>query len=87
MKHEYGTNTDIEHLLFRYFCTLIRGVFYAIKRLQMAEKDTTIQGYSDGVFWERNTLKDMKKNRNHNRIKAIGELPLFSNTMEVTNEE
>jgi site-specific DNA-methyltransferase (adenine-specific) len=43
--------------------------FYAIKRLQMAEKDTTIQGYSDGVFWERNTLKDMKKNRNHNRNK------------------
>jgi site-specific DNA-methyltransferase (adenine-specific) len=29
---------------------------YAEKRLQMAEKDSTIQGYSNGVFWERNTL-------------------------------
>ena len=24
------------------------------KRLQMAETDKTIQGYNDGVFWERN---------------------------------
>ncbi len=28
----------------------------AQKRLSLAEKDKTIQGYSDGVFWERNTL-------------------------------
>jgi site-specific DNA-methyltransferase (adenine-specific) len=34
---------------------------YAQKRLQMAETDATIQGYTDGVFWERNTLRDMKK--------------------------
>lgn len=33
---------------------------YAEKRLALAEKDKTIQGYADGVFWERNTLKDMK---------------------------
>jgi site-specific DNA-methyltransferase (adenine-specific) len=31
------------------FCCL------AEKRLEMAETDTTIQGYHDGVFWERNT--------------------------------
>jgi len=37
---------------------------YAIKRLQMAEKDSAIQGYSDGVFWERNTWKDMKSKNN-----------------------
>lgn len=35
--------------------------FYAQKRLQMAETDATIQGYADGVFWERNTLRDLKK--------------------------
>ena len=35
--------------------------FYAQKRLQMAETDATIQGYADGVFWERNTLRDIKK--------------------------
>ncbi|NJP10143.1 MAG: site-specific DNA-methyltransferase [Leptolyngbyaceae cyanobacterium RU_5_1] len=26
------------------------------KRLELAEQDKTIQGYADGVFWERNTL-------------------------------
>lgn len=33
---------------------------WAAKRLQMAETDSTIQGYSDGVFWERNTLAQQK---------------------------
>ena len=28
---------------------------WAEKRLEMAETDTSIQGYADGVFWERNT--------------------------------
>ena len=28
---------------------------YALKRLQMAEEDRKIQGYVNGVFWERNT--------------------------------
>jgi site-specific DNA-methyltransferase (adenine-specific) len=32
----------------------------AAKRLNLAEVDTTIQGYQDGVFWERNTLKRQK---------------------------
>jgi hypothetical protein len=27
----------------------------------MAEEDQSIQGYTDGVFWERNTLADQKK--------------------------
>jgi site-specific DNA-methyltransferase (adenine-specific) len=30
----------------------------ALKRLAMAETDKAIQGYSDGVFWERNTLAE-----------------------------
>jgi len=34
--------------------------FYALKRLDMAERDSTIQGYFEGVFWERNTLGDVK---------------------------
>ncbi|MFN0277828.1 MAG: DNA-methyltransferase [Pyrinomonadaceae bacterium] len=29
----------------------------AQKRLELAEKDTSIQGFSDGVFWERNSGK------------------------------
>ncbi|MDR2705473.1 MAG: site-specific DNA-methyltransferase [Planctomycetaceae bacterium] len=30
------------------------------KRLEFAEKDRAIQGYADGVFWERNTLAERK---------------------------
>ena len=36
----------------------------AAKRLGLAELEGTIQGYQDGVFWERNTLKTQKKTRN-----------------------
>ncbi|HAR35922.1 MAG TPA: site-specific DNA-methyltransferase, partial [Acidobacteria bacterium] len=35
-----------------YYCCL------AEKRLELAEQDKSIQGYEDGVFWERNTLAD-----------------------------
>ena len=34
---------------------------WAEKRLYMAETDKTIQGYADGVFWERNTNSLQKK--------------------------
>ena len=34
----------------------------AARRLSMADKDKTIQGYHDGVFWERNTLNLQKQN-------------------------
>jgi len=34
----------------RQYCLL------AAKRLHLAELDPAIQGYTDGVFWERNTL-------------------------------
>jgi site-specific DNA-methyltransferase (adenine-specific) len=29
----------------------------AAKRLEMAETDASIQGFEDGVFWERNSKK------------------------------
>ena len=35
---------------------------WAQKRLEMAEEDTSIQGYRDGVFWERNTSAMQNKN-------------------------
>jgi site-specific DNA-methyltransferase (adenine-specific) len=37
-----------------YYCCL------AAKRLELAEKDKSIQGYEDGVFWERNTFRSQK---------------------------
>jgi len=44
----------------------------AEKRLEMAGEDPSIQGYSDGVFWERNSLAQQRKraaetDRNHPR--------------------
>lgn len=36
---------------------------YAIKRLELAEKDKSIQGYYNNVFWERNTLYDILRNK------------------------
>ena len=36
---------------------------WAEKRLEDAESDKDIQGYSDGVFWERNTLSLQKKSK------------------------
>jgi site-specific DNA-methyltransferase (adenine-specific) len=33
------------------------------RRLELADIDTTIQGYTDGVFWERNTLAEQIKSR------------------------
>jgi site-specific DNA-methyltransferase (adenine-specific) len=58
-----GTAGVVARKLKRNFCLVEideQYCLYAEKRLQMAERDSTIQGYSDGVFWERNTLKDMK---------------------------
>ena len=34
----------------------------AEKRLAAADSDKSIQGYRNGVFWERNSLRDQKKN-------------------------
>jgi DNA modification methylase len=35
----------------------------ALKRLDIAETDKKIQGYEDGVFWERNTLSEQAKSK------------------------
>lgn len=43
----------------------------AAKRLHLAELDTTIQGYSDDVFWERNTLNVQKRNAKKGKPQAF----------------
>ena len=52
---------------------------YAQKRLQIAETDATIQGYAEGVFWERNTLRDIRK-KHHEKSKGEDTLELFPNS-------
>ena len=61
-----GTSVVTAKKLNRNFCGIeIDKQFasIAIKRLELAEKNSSIQGYSDGVFWERNTLIEQKKKR------------------------
>jgi site-specific DNA-methyltransferase (adenine-specific) len=49
-RHYIGVETETEYSLL------------AERRLELAKSDSYIQGYSDGVFWERNTLADQQKN-------------------------
>ena len=42
----------------------------AEKRLDMAKNQKNIQGYSDGIFWERNTLNE-QMNKNKSQAQAV----------------
>ena len=58
-----GTTAVVAKKLNRRFCGVEMNLEYccwAEKRLSQAEFNTSIQGYSDGVFWERNSLNDQK---------------------------
>lgn len=59
-----GTTAVTAKKLGRYFLGIEQEkkyACYAVQRLEMAENDRDIQGYSDGVFWERNSLSEQKK--------------------------
>ena len=59
-----GTASVVAKKLGRKYCGIELNEEYCMwaeKRLQMADSDSTIQGYSDGVFWERNTLSLQQK--------------------------
>jgi site-specific DNA-methyltransferase (adenine-specific) len=61
-----GTTAVTAKKLNRNFCGIeIDEMFcaYTIKRLEIADHDKSIQGYADGIFWERNTLQEQKKNK------------------------
>jgi site-specific DNA-methyltransferase (adenine-specific) len=54
-----GTASVTAKKLGRNYCGIELNEEYCLlaeKRLQIAETDSTIQGYKDGVFWERNTI-------------------------------
>lgn len=58
-----GTTSVVAKKLGRHYCGVEINKEYccwAEKRLHMADHDNTIQGYADGVFWERNTMNQQK---------------------------
>lgn len=59
-----GTTAVVAKKLGRNFIGIEREAQYCIwtqQRLNMAEKNKQIQGLKDGVFWERNSLKEQEK--------------------------
>lgn len=53
-----GTTAVVAKKLGRHFVSIESDENYcllALKRLELAETDTSIQGYRDGIFWERNS--------------------------------
>ena len=59
-----GTTSVVAKKLGRHYIGIEQNPLYcswAEYRLELANTDNTIQGYTNGVFWERNTLSEQKK--------------------------
>ena len=59
-----GSSAVAAKKLGRHFLGVEQNPRYCVwceKRLELAEKSPAIQGYADGVFWERNTYAMQKK--------------------------
>lgn len=74
-----GTTSVTAKKLHRHFIGVELNEQYCVwteQRLAMAERDSSIQGFSDGVFWERNTTNLQKRH-------CEPQLPLFNNFQDV----
>ena len=61
-----GTTAVTSKKLDRNYCGVEADEVFsalALKRLDIADKEKSIQGYEDGVFWERNSFKNQKKKK------------------------
>ena len=61
-----GTTAVVAKKLARNYCGIEINKEYCLlaeKRLLRAEENTAIQGYTDGVFWERNTTHEQRKRK------------------------
>ena len=70
-----GTTAVVAKKLGRRFCGVEQNREYccwALKRLARAAKDEAIQGYAEGVFWDRNSLNDRQKStKPHTRQREL----------------
>jgi site-specific DNA-methyltransferase (adenine-specific) len=72
-----GTTSVVASKLGRKYAGVELDETYACltqKRLHEAENDKTIQGYHEGVFWERNSLKDQKKSNDAKERKKVSQV-------------
>lgn len=75
-----GTTCVVAKKLGRKFLGIEREEDYchmAVKRLMKADNDTSIQGYQQGFFWERNSLADQKVSQTGPKSSPISSLGLF----------
>lgn len=66
-----GTTAVVAQKLGRSYCGVEINreyCYWTVKRLMNAIDNNTIQGYEDGVFWERNSLGDQKKQQIQSKI-------------------
>lgn len=69
-----GTASVVAKKLGRRFCGIEQNEEYCLwaeKRLALAETDKSIQGYSGGVFWERNSGPWQGKNKQQTPISSL----------------
>lgn len=88
-----GTTSVVAKKLGRNYIGIEENPQYCVwaeKRLEMADTDKSIQGYTDGVFWDRNTLTEqnaIKARRKHHILRKEKQIDLLKETLiKVTQE-
>jgi DNA modification methylase len=69
-----GTTSVVAKKLGRHYIGIDIAEPYCLlaeRRLELAEQHKSIQGYSDGVFWERNTLAHQTKGRRTRSLSSL----------------